>query len=58
MKKNKTKTKANTGRARQKSSDAAKTPKTQSAADAALVPTDIRKAYKNRLISAYFNRPH
>ena len=57
----KSKTKGNKGRSRKESRAAAKpreASKAQSAVDTALVPTDIRKAYKNRLINAYFSRPH
>ncbi len=56
MKKTKTKTRAGDGKTRR----VAKTkevPKSQSAPDTSLA-TDIRKAYKNRLIRDYFNRSH
>ena len=61
MKKSKSKIKNVKTQVTQKGREAAKpaaASKAQAASRDALVPTDIRKAYKNRLISAYFNRPH
>lgn len=61
MKKSKAKTQTNKGRAKQNSRQTSRTgdvSKPKSGKGAALISTDIRKAYKNRLINAYFNRPH
>ncbi len=58
MKKSKTKTQTNKRRTHQNRQSTAKAAKPQPAAETTLVPTDIRKAYKNRLINAYFSRPH
>jgi len=61
MKKSKARTQTNKPRARQNNRKGSKTKessKSKSAAKATLIPTDIRKAYKNRLINAYFKRPH
>lgn len=61
MKKSKTKSKNSKTQVTQKGREGAKpreASKAQATSSTALVSTDIRKAYKNRLISAYFNRQH
>lgn len=51
-----TKMKTRKGQAPRESAKAA--PAKTAASNAGLVSADIRKAYKSRLISAYFKRPH